>query len=87
MWLRAQELCGSRGGRPWLPVLNSPFDLCGRRATLKNRAQELCGSRGGRPGLPVPYGLCGRKATLNLRVADLLTALENLMGIVWFLFR
>ena len=26
-----QELCESRGGRPWLPV---PFGFCGRKATL-----------------------------------------------------
>ena len=32
--LRAQELCESRGGRPGLPVPNSPYDLCGRKATL-----------------------------------------------------
>ena len=31
---RAQELCESRGGRPGLPVPNSPYDLCGRKATL-----------------------------------------------------
>ena len=30
----AQELCESRGGRPGLPVLNSPYGLCGREATL-----------------------------------------------------
>ena len=28
--LRAQELCESRGGRPGLPVPNSPYGLCGR---------------------------------------------------------
>ena len=39
---RAQELCESRGGRPGLPVPNSPFGFCGRKATLKNRIQELC---------------------------------------------
>ena len=62
-----------------LPVPNSPYGLCGRKATLKknkkkkgsfNRVQELCESRGGRPGLPVPnspYGLYGCKATLNSR--------------------
>ena len=27
--LRAQELCESRGGRPGLPVPNSPYGLCG----------------------------------------------------------
>ena len=56
-----------------IPVSNSPYGLCGRKATLNlnwsNRAhQELYESRGGRPGLPVPnstYGFCGRKATLN----------------------
>ena len=31
---RAQELCKSRGGRPELPVPNSPCGLCGRKATL-----------------------------------------------------
>ena len=35
--LRAQELCESGGGRPGLPVPNSPYGLCGRRATLNNR--------------------------------------------------
>ena len=30
---RAQELCGSRGV-PWLPVPNSPYGLCRRKATL-----------------------------------------------------
>ena len=69
---RAQELCESRGGRPGLAVPNSPYGLCGRKATLNLnlgqsvRAQELCESRGGISGLAVPnspYGLCGRKAT------------------------
>ena len=32
--LRAQELCESRGGRPDLPVPNSPDGFCGRKATL-----------------------------------------------------
>ena len=54
----AQELCESRGGRPGLPVPNSPYGLCGRKAILNeqlvDRAQELCENRGGRPGLPVP---------------------------------
>ena len=31
---RVQELCESRGGRPGLPVPNSPYGLCGRKATL-----------------------------------------------------
>ena len=32
--IRAQELCESRGGRAGLPVPNSPYGLCGRKATL-----------------------------------------------------
>ena len=52
--LRAQELCESRGGRPGLPVPNTPYGLCGRKATLNERknnnyivrAQELCESPG-----------------------------------------
>ena len=40
-WLflnRAQELCESRGGRPGLPVPNSLYGLCGRKATLEDQA-------------------------------------------------
>ena len=58
---RAQELCESRSGRSGLSVANisnSPYGLCGRKATLNVqnsfRAQELCEGRGGRPGLPRP---------------------------------
>ena len=32
--VRAQELCENRGGRPGLPVPNSPYGLRGRKATL-----------------------------------------------------
>ena len=43
---RAQELCESRGAHPRLPVPNSSYSLCGRKATLtlkcSVRAQELC---------------------------------------------
>ena len=28
---RARELCEGRGGRPGLPVPDSPYGLCGRR--------------------------------------------------------
>ena len=73
-FIRAQELCESRGGRPGLTVPNSPYSLCGRKAILKNRAPELCESRGGRPGLTVsnsPYSLCGRKAILKNRAPEL----------------
>ena len=31
---RVLELCESRGGRPGIPVPNSPYGLCGRKATL-----------------------------------------------------
>ena len=31
---RVQELCESRGGHPGLPVPNSPYGLCGHKATL-----------------------------------------------------
>ena len=35
LWLRDQELCESRGGRPGLPgVHNGPYGLCGRKATF-----------------------------------------------------
>ena len=38
----AQELCESRGGRPGLPVPNSPYGLCGRKATFElESATEL----------------------------------------------
>ena len=33
-FLRVQELCESRRGRPGLPISNSPYGLCGRKATL-----------------------------------------------------
>ena len=36
---RAQELCESRGGRPGLPVPNSLYGLCGRKATLNWNSQ------------------------------------------------
>ena len=53
--LRAQGLCEGRGGRAGLPDPNSPYGLCGRKATLNSnkaliRAQELC-EQGGRSGL------------------------------------
>ena len=33
--LRAQELCESGGGRPGLPDPNSPYGLCGSKATTE----------------------------------------------------
>ena len=38
---RAQELCESRGGRPGLPVPNSPYGLCERKATLHLKATTV----------------------------------------------
>ena len=34
VWKTRRQLCESRGGRPGLPVPNSPKGLCGRKATL-----------------------------------------------------
>ena len=54
---RAQELCESGGGRPGLPVPNSPYALCGRLATLNLNismsvgALEPCEHAGGGAGL------------------------------------
>ena len=54
--VRTWEPCESRGGRPELPVPNSPYGLCGRKATLNmnqglhscvNKEGELC-EHGGR---------------------------------------
>ena len=36
---RAQVLCESRGGRPGLPIPNSPYGLCGRKVTLNLNVQ------------------------------------------------
>ena len=38
--VRAQELCGCRGGPPGLPVPNKPGGFCGRKATLKQNCTE-----------------------------------------------
>ena len=38
---RAQEVCESGGGRPGLPVPNSPYRLCGRRATYEEEKDEV----------------------------------------------
>ena len=40
MSLRAQEMCESRGGRPGLPVPDSPYGLCGRKATLALKREK-----------------------------------------------
>ena len=38
---RAQGLCESRGGRPGLPVPNSPYGPFGREATLNQLINRL----------------------------------------------
>ena len=38
---KAQELCDNGGGRPGFPVPNSPYGLCGRKATLNLNAIRL----------------------------------------------
>ena len=40
-WSRAEELCESRGGRPWHSVTNSSYRLCERKATV-NQLIMLC---------------------------------------------
>ena len=58
---RARELCES----PGLPVPNSPYGLCGRKATL-DTPSELKSCLKVEVNVPnSPYGVCGRKATLN----------------------
>ena len=39
--LRVRELCESRGGRPGLPVHNSPYGLCDREATLNSSCVKV----------------------------------------------
>ena len=39
LYVRAQDLCERRGGRPGLPVPNSAYGLCGRKATSKKEDQ------------------------------------------------
>ena len=39
-FLRAQKLCESRGGRPELLTSNSPYGLCGRKATFEEEEEE-----------------------------------------------
>ena len=40
--IRVQDLCESRGGRPGLPVPNSAYGLCGRKATLNMNFCRIC---------------------------------------------
>ena len=48
LYFNALDLRESRGGHPGLPVPNSPYDLCGRKATLSlNRTAVIYVSRFG----------------------------------------
>ena len=38
--VRAQELCESRGGRPGLPVHNSPYGLSGRKEARQEQEEK-----------------------------------------------
>ena len=38
---RVQELCERRGGRPRLPVPNSPYGPCGHKTTLNEEFAEF----------------------------------------------
>ena len=67
-------MCESRGGRPGLPVPNSPSGLCGRKATTEeeyDRKTTICVKvEVDVPGLIVPnspYGLCGRQSTVSVK--------------------
>ena len=46
-----------------MSVPNSPYGLCGRKATLKKKESKRKWTWS--PVLNSPYGLCGRKATLK----------------------
>ena len=39
--VRAQELCDCQGGHPGLPVPNSPYGLCGHKATLNEASGTI----------------------------------------------
>ena len=39
----AEEMCKSWGGRPGLPVPNSPHGLCGRESNTQTTAQQKDG--------------------------------------------
>ena len=55
-YLRTQEVYESRGGRPGLPVPNSPYGFCGRAATLNlNWSDTLCRFQGFIELLIKPY--------------------------------
>ena len=49
----------SEGGRPWLPVPNSPYDLYGCKATLAEEAQS-------KPELMVPASAAAQNFATGL---------------------
>ena len=55
----------SRGGRPGLSVPNSPYGLCGRKATIEKKKKPICSefrscvnAEVAVVGSNSPYGLC-----------------------------
>ena len=42
--IRAQQLCETRGGRPGIPVPNSPYGFCGRKANFNLNSQQSTGA-------------------------------------------
>ena len=63
-------MCKSRGGRPGLPVPNSPDGLYGHKATLNLRHKPEHTRSCVKVEVAVPNspcGPCGRNATLNER--------------------
>ena len=63
---RAQELCESRGGRTGLPVPNSSYGLCGRKATLNSNWLNLSYAWRGR-------NMVRSKVIATERVADFIS--------------
>ena len=63
---RAQELCESRGGRNGLPVPNSSYGLCGRKATLNSNWLNLSYAWRGR-------NMVRSKVIATERVADFIS--------------
>ena len=64
---RVQELCKCRGGRPGLPVPNSPYGLCGRKATLN---EQLAHPTELRSCVKVEVAVLGSPSLISLMVSE-----------------
>ena len=76
MWktTRARELRESGGGRPGLPVSNSPYGLSGRKATLNvNSEHRSCAKV--ELGVPGPSSLTVLMVSLDIKEHYLLSEL------------